>query len=121
MGQWTEAIFANLAENTREYFEEVGREQVELIKQDISIPVVRKGRIVIRSKPGEPPRRDSGKLYNSIKSRTYMLGPRRVTLQVICTDKKGVWLEKRFRRPFMSTARQRLVEVIPRGILRKSN
>ncbi|GIW77990.1 MAG: hypothetical protein KatS3mg104_3053 [Phycisphaerae bacterium] len=36
------------------------------IKEDISVPVVRIGGNVIRSQPGEPPRKDTGKLHKGV-------------------------------------------------------
>jgi hypothetical protein len=39
-------------------------------KDRVSIDVVRSGSQVIRSLPGEPPRRDRGDLYDNIESRT---------------------------------------------------
>jgi hypothetical protein len=39
-------------------------------KERIGVPVVRQGGKVIRSKPGEPPRRDKGKLQASASAQT---------------------------------------------------
>lgn len=57
----TDKLAARLARGLLPAMEDVRTE----VQQRISVPVERVGKKVIRSKPGEPPRRDTGRLYTS--------------------------------------------------------
>lgn len=79
---------------------EVADAQVADIKKRISVPVDRRGSTVIRSKPGEPPRKDTGALYESIEQFT---ADSFTTIEtVISTDRVyGPILEAQLNRPIM--------------------
>lgn len=70
-----------------EVMREMGRDGVKLIKQLASVRVVRQGDLIIRSDPGEPPRRDEGTLYKSIKYRLEKTNGRAVDIVFYSTDK----------------------------------
>lgn len=71
-----------------------GKEWAEGLRRDISVPVGRSGSRIIRSLPGEPPRREFGDYYDSITHVT-----RRESSTLIITEigsilpNRGVWLE----------------------------
>jgi hypothetical protein len=73
MGKVMDAIAAGLKES--------GEDEVSHIRDDIGVPVEYAAGGVIRSAPGEPPRRETGELWNSIKSAVEKQ-PDRVTLQM---------------------------------------
>ncbi len=62
-----DAIMEHLHSRLEHGIDELADATVEKVRMLISIPVERTATSVIRSKPGEPPRRDSGDLYNSIR------------------------------------------------------
>jgi patatin-like phospholipase/acyl hydrolase len=53
---------------------EIGEEIVARVQDDCSVDVEILGETVIRSKPGEHPRRETGDLYNSFKTHTTVDG-----------------------------------------------
>lgn len=90
-------------------------EVAEMIKSDlrrlISVPVEGSGRNAVRSKPGEPPRKETGKLHKMFRSVNNRLGvgKDKVLISVWNTDVKAKWLEKGTRRmakrPFLAPVR----------------
>jgi hypothetical protein len=67
MAKLSEAMSARLERMAAQTMREMGRDGVRLIRQLASVRVQRSGSEVIRSEPGEPPRRDSSDLWKSIK------------------------------------------------------
>lgn len=64
--QCTTAVTAYLAGRMRPAVESVASEIAADIRERINVPVGRSGGRIIRSKPGEPPRREYGDLYKSV-------------------------------------------------------
>jgi hypothetical protein len=73
-------------------------------KQLISVPVQRTGNRVIRSRPGQPPRKDTGRLHGSVKGVAAKVGKDRVEGKVTTATPYDQFLEKgtskMSRRPF---------------------
>lgn len=93
----------------------VGRDIVELIRFEISVPVQGSGRDAIRSEPGEPPCYEFGSLSKAI---TYKVAPQASSLDaltVYCRILRGVWLEYGTRsiepRPFFAPVRRKLPDL----------
>jgi len=78
-------VMRDLSRRVEDLMEGVGRDVSTDLKKIISISVVRERGHVIRSKPGEPPRKDSGRLYNSVRYVVYRAG-RDVYSVVITTE-----------------------------------
>lgn len=68
MADEVDAIMEDLHERLRRGMEELSLAVVEKTRDTLSVPVERDGSHVIRSAPGESPRKDSGDLYNSISN-----------------------------------------------------
>jgi len=101
-----------LAQAARAALTELGKEIVWQIKSSISVPVQHvRGFGAIRSDPGEPPRKDTGTLYKSIKMRIDPGGESIENLVIYTTDPKAWLLEygtaNMEPRPFWAPARQR--------------
>lgn len=78
-------VMKDVMDRVEDVMEGVGRDVSADLKKTISIPVVRQGAKVIRSKPGEPPRKDTGRLYNSVRYVVYRAGVD-ITNVVITTE-----------------------------------
>lgn len=114
MPQLAQAVVRDLLGELAEDFEAAGGEMVADIRQDISTPVQyvrgkRGGAIIIRSKPGEPPRYETGSLWRNVQMEVEIdRTTRTVTLEVFCTISYSVYLEtgtdNMAPRPFWSTA-----------------
>lgn len=63
---WASEVSQYLRSTFREQAQDVGAEVAADIKAAISTPVEYDGSKVIRSRPGEPPRKESGDLLDSI-------------------------------------------------------
>lgn len=64
-------LFNEIAADVADALDRKGNEIVEAVKEDLSVPVQittgpRGGRVVIRSKPGEHPRKESGDLQAAV-------------------------------------------------------
>jgi hypothetical protein len=89
-------------------FDRIGPELITEAQRLISIRVGKSRGKKIRSKPGEPPRYDSGELSQSLGYEVDRSedGP---TLIIFCHI-KGLWLEEKFDRPFLSTVVDRFMD-----------
>lgn len=72
--QTSEDLFDAIASDVAEAMDRVGQQIVDEIKNDLSVPVEYKkgprgGTIIVRSKPGEHPRKETGKLQEGIEHR----------------------------------------------------
>ncbi len=66
MGAWAEQQMMRIRERITQEFDSIGVEMVDDVRERISVPVEYVGDgIVIRSDPGEPPRREFGHLWAS--------------------------------------------------------
>lgn len=85
---------------------------VEDIQQSIAAPVERVGSVIVRSAPGEPPRRDSSDLYNSVQRETLDAGTGNVQGAIFTRNPVGKFMEYGtvhvLPRPFWAPARERL-------------
>jgi hypothetical protein len=61
-------IMSGLTAQVKATMDAALRDTADDMRRIISVPVVRSGGKVIRSKPGEPPRKDTGKLLASVQS-----------------------------------------------------
>jgi hypothetical protein len=79
---------------------EIGRRGVADIRDSINVRVQYVGHLVIRSDPGEPPRREFGDLYRSIH---YRVAPKAETVEAleIYTDRYPVAVYLEFGTTFM--------------------
>lgn len=64
----TDEIMGRISDGIRHAMEEAGNDAADDLRELISIPVVRTKGKVIRSSPGQPPRKDTGALLASVKS-----------------------------------------------------
>lgn len=86
---------------------EVGGEIVADVKDRLSVPVgyrigPRGGTYLIRSKPGENPRRETGALQESIADAVFVEGTHEVTLEVSAGVKYAPFLDPRLTRPIFT-------------------
>jgi hypothetical protein len=86
-------ITDRLVERARDGMEKVAQELEQRWRQMVSVPVEGVGRSAIRSKPGEPPRRDTGEYQDSIDHRTSVEGDKVIAVAGTSME-RGVWLEK---------------------------
>ena len=86
-------IADSLVRKARDGMGKVAQELADRWRKLIAVPVEGKGRTAIRSKPGEPPRRETGEYQDSIESRVEIEGDK-VTAVAGTTMERGVWLEK---------------------------
>lgn len=110
MGELAQSIVRDLTDELAETFEATGGEMVADIRNDISVPVqyLRKPYRIVRSKPGESPRRETGDLWRGVQMEVDRPDPESVSLEVFCTVLYGKYLEtgtdKMERRPWWETA-----------------
>lgn len=69
------------------------QQRIEGIRERIGIPVEGSGRNAIRSKPGEPPRKDTEELYFSVKATEPTQSGAVVEVVIYTDDPKAEWLE----------------------------
>lgn len=72
----------------------LGRDIVAELRDVIGVRVQRVGSEVIRSEPGEPPRRDSSKLYDSLRSHVQRDSATSAALSVSTDVEYAAWLEE---------------------------
>lgn len=65
MGAWAEQQMMRIRERITQEFDTIGVEMVDDARESISVPVGGSGYAPIRSKPGQPPRREFGHLWAS--------------------------------------------------------
>lgn len=85
-------ITDHLVERARDGMEKVAQELEQRWRQMVSVPVEGVGRSAIRSRPGEPPRRDTGDYQDSIEHRVTVEGDK-VSAIAGTTMERAVWLE----------------------------
>lgn len=73
MGAYADKITAELLDRTERKFEEFGKLIADDLRELLSVPVGRNssGRVIIRSKPGEAPRMETGRLRGSVQDVVY--------------------------------------------------
>jgi len=102
----------------RKACEAVGRLVRDDVRQSISTRVFRYGGVVFRSEPGEPPFRENGDLWRSVKYRVLDEANSVEAVEVYTDDMpKAFYLEKGTEdmeaRPFMAPARKRAGDLTP--------
>lgn len=60
----------------------LGADIADDVRRRLSVPVAGSGARAIRSKPGEPPRREFGKLRTSVDHRVIRVGAERIALRI---------------------------------------
>jgi hypothetical protein len=65
MGEWSQRYMARIRERWTFELDGLGVAMVEDVRDRISVPVEYVGDYVIRSSPGEPPRKEFGNLWGS--------------------------------------------------------
>lgn len=70
-----------------------GKEWADGLRRDVSVPVGRSGSRIVRSLPGEPPRREHGDYIDSILHDTRREGALVITEIGSILPNRGVWLE----------------------------
>lgn len=63
-----ERVMSKLAGQVKHVVDDAATDAAKDMKALISVPVVRQGKRVIRSRPGQPPRKDSGRLHRTVKA-----------------------------------------------------
>jgi hypothetical protein len=89
---FADTLIDDLRERATTAFDEFGREVLEALRQSVSVPVGRAGSRVIRSAPGEPPRREFADYIASLGTETAFL-PAGVSASVFTDMQRGRWLE----------------------------
>ena len=116
-----DAMHAHLMERLRGAMDRIGAGLAEDIRESVSVPVGRSGGKVVRSKAGEPPRRETSGYRATIRHATRVEGDRVVT-EAGTSEELGEWLEKgtgtMAARPHYEPARRRLAAQMP-GILKQ--
>lgn len=86
-------IADSVVERARTGFDTIGEELASRLRESVSVPVGRDGKHVVRSLPGERPRRDEGDYQASLRHVTTVDGDKVKT--AAGTDmERGQWLEK---------------------------
>jgi hypothetical protein len=74
-------VLRQIADETEKKLDALGEEMAEWLRKLIGVPVIRQriaGRetktVIVRSQPGEPPRKDTGRLQASVQYVTYRTG-----------------------------------------------
>jgi len=78
-------VMKDVMDRVEDVMEGVGRDVSRDLKKELSVPVVRVGSKVIRSKPGQYPRADTRQLLNSVHYVVYRAG-RDITNLVVETN-----------------------------------
>jgi hypothetical protein len=105
-------IVDDLIRRSRDKFDALGGEIVRDMREMIGVPVSGSGRNVVRSKPGEPPRKETGALQGSWRHHTVTEGD---TVRTVAGTPSmiGVYLQKGTAtirpRPHASTLFRRVV------------
>src|SRR6185437_14089612 len=121
MGQLAESITSDLLTELETEFDAIGGEIVGDIRDAISVPVAYQRGRIIRSKPGEPPRYETGNLWRHVLMEvTADRSEMTVRLDVYVDDDAapyGLWLETGTvhmdERPFWLPAWERWADRVP--------
>lgn len=81
------------------------------LQNAVAVPVEEIGGRIIRSVPGEPPRRETGALLDGLDAVVSESGPDEITLEVTSSVPYSARLEKT--RPFMGPAFERMERTLP--------
>lgn len=81
-----------LIDRARDGFDEIGADLAERLRKKIDVAVGRSGGVVVRSLPGEPPRRDTGDYQATVRHETRTEG-NTVTTAAGTDSQLGPWLE----------------------------
>jgi hypothetical protein len=113
-----DAIMERLTAAAQEAMEQAGEDINADIVEMISVPVGRSGGRVIRSQPGEPPRKETGGLIAAQRVRVLSEAAADVvTLTIQNQSRVANWLErgtsKMSPRPFYSVAFSRWQQLVP--------
>lgn len=87
-----DSIIDALVTGCRPGFDAIGADLEKRLRDKLRVPVVRQGSRVIRSKPGEPPRKDKGN-YQSSMDRVTVVSGDRIRAVAGTNMVRGVWLE----------------------------
>jgi hypothetical protein len=112
-----DAIMERLTAAAQEAMEQAGEDINADIVEMISVPVGRSGGRVIRSQPGEPPRKETGGLIAAQRVQVLSDAADVVTLTIQNQSRVANWLErgtsKMSPRPFYSVAFSRWQQLVP--------
>jgi hypothetical protein len=124
-----DAITDALAEDMRVAFDAIGQELEDRFRELVSVPVEYEGKRVIRSKPGERPRLETGRYQESFRHTTNVDGDK-VRTEAGTTDKRGAFFTagtsrmkprphaEQVREEFMESGEQRILTALsnPTGV-----
>lgn len=92
MTDFADTLINDLRQRAGPAFDEFGREVLDALRTSVSVPVGYAGSRVIRSRPGEPPRRETGDYRAGLGTElTYL--PAGVSTSIFTDDQLGPWLE----------------------------
>jgi hypothetical protein len=94
MTQKLDPIVKKTRAAARAALERVGREAVAELVRMVSVPVVRGRYRIIRSLPGEPPRKEFGTYVTTIKHKRMPGGHSVEELSIYSNDPRALWFEK---------------------------
>lgn len=93
MAKFDEVLKAKLRRASRRALFRLGDAWLEELRERISVPVEGSGRNAVRSKPGQPPRKEIGRLYGSVTFRVEP-GYDFESLRMICRSPIGKILHR---------------------------
>lgn len=88
------AVRAKVVEAAKASLERFARERIVDIQTRIGIPVERTTGRIVRSSPGEPPRKDSGDLWNSLQATEVVFISNEIDIFIFTTVPYAKWLEE---------------------------
>lgn len=113
---WADSVVSGIERRTLAEAQRLRGEIADDVRKSIGVPVGRgAGGVTVRSKSGEPPRRDEGDLYRSVGHRV-RVGAGRVELEIHAGGRRAphaAHLEKRMNRRFMAPAYDRWKGRVP--------
>jgi hypothetical protein len=89
---FADTLIDDLRERAGTAFDEFGREVLDALRESVSVPVQYAGSRVIRSAPGEPPRRETGDYRAGLGTELTFL-PAGVSTSIFTDAPLGPWLE----------------------------
>jgi len=113
VGALADKITRQMLDKIETEMETLGQAIADDLRQLISVPVGRdeRGRVTVRSKPGEPPRKDTGRLYESVTHVVYRAGGRVRLVVATNTPYAGFVNRTRPYRKIMNRRWKRRVEI----------
>lgn len=121
MAGFTQSVINEINSAARAAVTDILRDARRELRDSINVPVQRVGSEVIRSDPGEPPRREFGDLWKSIQISVVQVSDTQIRGRLYSNDKTGKVLALEYGRldgsleprPFFGPQQKRLAASLP--------